>query len=90
MFLISKPHRIPDYRLEEIDGELLLYHPDRTKIIYCNPSASLIWQLCDGQRTAQDIIDLLNTAYNQPDIAADVTATLDLFHQHGVIEYEAD
>ena len=90
MFLTSKPHRIPDYRLEEIDGELLLYHPDRTKIIYCNPSASLIWQLCDGQRTAQDIIDLLYTAYNQPDIAADVTATLDLFHQHGVIEYEAD
>jgi hypothetical protein len=89
MPISHKPRQIPDYRLEEIDGELLLYHPDRAKIMYCNPSASLIWQLCDGQRTVAEMIALLSAAYGQPDLADDVTATLDLFHQHGAIEYEA-
>ena len=55
MTSVNKPRRKPDYRLEAIDNELLLYHPAETKILYCNETASLIWQLCDGQRTLQEI-----------------------------------
>jgi hypothetical protein len=85
----NKPRRKPDYRLEMLDNELLLYHPAETKILYCNESASLIWQLCDGQRTPREIADLLAAAF--PDeataIADDVQSTLQQFSQHGAIEF---
>jgi hypothetical protein len=72
-----------------IDGELLLYHPTQTKILYCNQTASLVWELCDGRRTVQEIITLLSEAYPEAaeTICADVEAILQQFHQHGAIEY---
>ncbi len=85
----NKPHRKPDYRLEVIDNELLLFHPTETKILYCNESASLIWQLCDGQRTSQEITALLAAAFPEETnaIADDVQSTLRQFSQHGAIEF---
>ena len=84
----TTPRRKPDYRLEQIDDELLLYHPGQTQILYCNQTASLIWHLCDGRLTTQEIIDLLGAAF--PDahqtIATDVAATLQQFQQYGAIE----
>ena len=84
----DKPCREPDYRLESIDDELLLYHPGETKMLYCNQTASLIWGLCDGSRTVEEITYLLCEAF--PDAAdtipADVEATLEQFHQHGAIK----
>ena len=89
MSLQSTPWRKPDYRLEQIDDELLLYHPNQTQILYCNQTASLIWNLCDGRLTAQEIIDLLGAAFPEArqTIAADVTATLEQFQQYGAIEW---
>ena len=59
--------RIPIQRytfvLEEMDEESLLYHDGLKKTIYLNETATIIWKLCDGTRTIQDIIDLLNQAY---------------------------
>jgi hypothetical protein len=85
----DKPCQRPDYRLESIDGELLLYHPGQTKILYCNQTASLVWGLCDGQLSVGEITGLLSEAF--PDAAdtipADVKATLEQFHQHGAIRY---
>jgi hypothetical protein len=89
MELSCKPRQALDFRLEQLDGELLLYHPGQTTIMYCNPTASLIWGLCDGQRSVQDIIALLSAAYEQAGaaVAADVEATLEQFYQHGAIVY---
>ncbi len=85
----TKPRRKPDYRLEVIDNELLLFHPAETKILYCNESASLIWQLCDGQRTPQEITALLAAAFPEETeaIVDDVQSTLRQFSQHGAIEF---
>jgi hypothetical protein len=58
----TKPKQKPDYRLEVLDNELLLYHLNETKILYCNQTASLIWQLCDGQHTVADITMLISDA----------------------------
>ncbi len=89
MELSCKPRQTPDFRLEQLDGELLLYHPGQTTIMYCNPTASLVWGLCDGQRSVQDIIGLLSAAYERTAaaIGADVEATLEQFYQHGAIGY---
>jgi hypothetical protein len=85
----NKPRRMSEYRLEKMDEEFLLFDPAQTKILYCNETASLIWQLCDGTRTTQQVIATLSDAY--PDaanvIANDVDATLKLFLENGAIEY---
>ncbi len=85
----NKPRRKPNYRMEMIDDELLLFHPAQTKILYCNETASLIWQLCDGQHTHQEITALLAAAFPEAAdaMADDVTATLQQFSQHDAIEF---
>jgi hypothetical protein len=85
----KKPLRRPDYRLEAIDNELLLFHPAQSQILYCNETASMIWQLCDGQRTPQEITALLATAFPEAAdrVADDVETTLKQFSRHGAIEF---
>lgn len=89
MNLDGLPKQNPAYRLEALDGEVLLYSQDDTRILYCNPSASLIWQLCDGTRTAGEIVATLCAAF--PDAAEsvpqDVEAALGELEQHGAIEW---
>ena len=88
--LTSKPQRKPDYRLEELDGEILLYHLDQTRILYFNQTASLIWNLCDGKLTVSEMVALLQDAYPEATeaIAADVEATLKTFLDSGAIFLE--
>ena len=84
----SKPRRKTDYRLEQLDGEMVLYHPSETKVLYFNQTASLIWQLCDGERTAADMIRLLSESYPESagEIASDVHSTLQQFEEQGCVE----
>lgn len=89
------PKNIPvpntEFRLEEFDGELLLYHPGLTQTVYLNPTASLVWQLCDGKRSAGEIMELLRESF--PDgggsIEKDVTTTLEMFDQYGAVRLRA-
>ena len=87
MMFTNKPQRTPNYQLEQIDDELLLFHPSETSILYCNATASLVWQLCDGQRTVQEIINLLKDAYPEAEetLADDIKSSLDQFAQQGAI-----
>ena len=89
MELSGNPLRHPEFRLEQIDDELLLYHPGQTKILYCNPTASLVWQLCDGERTVEEIVNLLREGFPEASasIQPDVEATLRQFASHGAISF---
>ncbi len=85
----NRPCRRPGYCLEAIDNELLLFHPAQSQIMYCNETASVIWQLCDGQRTPQEIVELLTAAYPEAAeaMSGDVETTLHQFSQHSAIEW---
>ena len=77
----SIPQRQPQYQIEEIDGEMLLYSAESTETIYLNNTGSIIWELCDGVRTIQEIIDLLKESYpdHSTNLESDVTELLDEF-----------
>jgi len=83
------PRSVSRCRLERIGDEVLLYHPGLTKAVYLNGTASLIWQLCDGQRSDEDIVVLLREAFPDEgaDIAGDVYTTLQRFSDEGTIEF---
>ena len=87
--MTDRPRRKSDYHLEEIDGELLIYHPTESTVVYCNQTASLIWHLCDGTHTVAEISALLCEAYPEAatSIPADVDATLRTLTQQQVIEW---
>lgn len=82
------PRQKPDYRLERLGSEMLLYHPARTRAIYLNETASIIWALCDGVRTTAEIVDLLKEAFPEEAgrIGAQVDAILRQFIEQDVIE----
>ncbi len=80
---------IPDkeFTLEELDNELLLYHPTKTTTVYMNETASIIWRLCDGKRNIAEITDLIRDSYPEAGDRAreEVEATLQTFSDHGAI-----
>lgn len=85
----STPFPDRDFALEELDNELLLYHPTKTTTVYMNETASIIWRLCDGERTVGEIVDLIKESYPEAgtDVEQDVESTLKMFQEHGAISY---
>ncbi len=83
------PKGISGFELEEIDGELLLYSPSSTRSVFMNSTASVIWRLCDGEQTVDQIIDLLSEAFPEASesIKQDVTDSINLFIENGAIEF---
>ena len=77
----------PDIVVEEIDGEILLYRPSTHKAIHLNGTAALIWKLCDGTRTVNEVIDCLSSQF--PDarssIACEVQESIDQLLRDGAL-----
>lgn len=83
------PRQVSQFRLERLDDDLLLYHPGLTKTVHLNETASLIWQLCDGVRSIEDIATMLQETFpdTAAEIAADVEAALSRLADEGAIEF---
>lgn len=82
------PKQCAGFLIEKMDGEMVLFHPARNIIIHSNETAALIWQMCDGNNTVQDIVDILSGAY--PDaraqIAKDVPETIQKLRAQGALD----
>ncbi len=76
--LDDKPIRNESCHMEELDDEVLLYNPANNKTLYINKSASVIWQLCNGDQSVEDIIKMIQDAYpgNSNDLRQDILDTL--------------
>jgi pyrroloquinoline quinone biosynthesis protein D len=68
----------PDAQVEEMDGGALLYKFGEAQALSLNETALLIWKLCDGSRTADDIVGFLSGHYpdNAKEIATQVAETI--------------
>ncbi len=53
----------PDCVFEEMDSEALIYNPSAASTLHLNESSAVIWKLLDGERTVDDIIDMLKEAF---------------------------
>jgi hypothetical protein len=85
--------RIPTHQdgvhFEELAGESLLFNEATRKTIYLNEAASAIWKLCDGTRSVEELVALLEQAYSDPthDFAGDVHAALASLFAEGVLKW---
>jgi pyrroloquinoline quinone biosynthesis protein D len=81
------PKQAFGFFVEEMEGENLLYRLGTHKAIHLNETATLIWKLCDGSRTVQDIVDLLKQEFpdSEADIAVDVREAVELLAGEGAL-----
>lgn len=81
------PTPVKGVEMEVVENEVLLYHPQQTRAVYLNPTAALVWGLCDGSRPVHEIIRILGESYPEAVAALteDVLGTLNQLHESGVL-----
>ena len=86
--LYVKPTR-KAVRAIEVEGETMLHDPATQQVYVLNPTAALIWSLCDGNHTIAQMIDAVKTQFSQTalaDIPQDVDQTLAWFNEYGLLQ----
>ena len=84
------PEAVPQpqtgFHEEEIDQELVLYHAETARVVYLNPAATVVWRLCDGQRSLEEIITMVEQAYPEGEkIGVDIHLAVSEFIDFGAI-----
>lgn len=84
----SVPLRVAGFQAEALDGEVVLLHPAQNTIIHSNQTGALIWNLCDGLRSVDEIIQVLSAAYPESarEIASDVPQTIQALLERGALQ----
>jgi hypothetical protein len=71
----------------EVRGDISLYDAQNERVLVLNGTASDVWRLCDGEQTADDIVQLLAKAYKVPaqQITLDVRRTIRQLIEEGFL-----
>ena len=81
------PRQKAGYEAADLDGEFMLYHSAEAKALYLNETASLIWKLCDGERSVESIRGLLRDAYpDAHELPAQVDEAFQVLVREGAVE----
>lgn len=70
-------------RYDEVREEHLLLIPEGA--VRLNPTALAVLQLCDGERTLEEIAATLSERYDGAEVGDDVQALLDALAQRGLV-----
>jgi hypothetical protein len=84
-----RPCRRPDVVRQSAGKETLLYDPIADAVHVLNPTALLIWELCDGEHRIEDMEAALKHRYRVPeeaDVGEGIVDTLDAFAKQGLLE----
>lgn len=82
---MTRPRLVTGARLryDEVREEHLLLIPEGA--VRLNPTAVEVLELCDGQRSTQEIVDALAARYDGADLSDDVRGLLESMTQRGVV-----
>lgn len=74
----STPRPASGCAIEVMGDEVVVYNPASDHVHYLSDTAAVIWQLCDGTRTVDEIVELLRGAYPDSidEISQDVNTTI--------------
>lgn len=82
----QKPRRVDGLEAHEVDDGYVVYHTETDRVHYLNASASVVYELCDGERTETEIEDLVGAAWEMPEPPrAEVQTCLAQLRAEGVI-----
>jgi Coenzyme PQQ synthesis protein D (PqqD) len=61
--------RNPKVEEAPLQGELMLFDPDRSKFFVLNPTMAVVWRGCDGQTTFEGMLDAIRASFSEADTA---------------------
>jgi pyrroloquinoline quinone biosynthesis protein D len=70
-------------RYDEVREEHLLLVPEGA--VRLNPTAVAVLELCDGERSVEDIVGVLSERYGGADVGEDVRGLVDAMAQRGLV-----
>lgn len=65
------PRQADNLEVNEVADGCIVYQPDRERVHYLNHTAALVLAFCNGQNRAEEIPDILKTAYDLPQPPSD-------------------
>jgi pyrroloquinoline quinone biosynthesis protein D len=82
---MTRPRLVTGARLryDEVRQEHVLLIPEGA--VRLNPSAAEVLELCDGERSLDDIVGALSARYEGTDVRDDVLALVDAMTQRGLV-----
>ena len=82
---MTRPRLITGARLryDEVREEHLLLIPEGA--VRLNPTAAEVLELCDGERSLDDIVEALSARYEGTDLRDDVVELVDAMAQKGLV-----
>jgi hypothetical protein len=86
----QNPRRLESLEVNEAEDGLVIYDPGRDIVHHLNPSAAVIFDLCDGTRDADSIARVLGEAYDlgTPPLEDALAGLRDLADRH-LISWDA-
>ena len=85
----ARPVRKQGLIVQDMGRESLIYSAEGKVIHVLNPTAKLIWELCDGTHTTEDMERELKMNFftsKEHNVVEDIKRTLDLFVSKGIID----
>jgi len=82
---MTRPRLVTGARLryDEVREEHLLLVPEGA--VRLNPTAAQVLELCDGERSLDDIVGALSERYGGADVRDDVRELVDAMAQRGLV-----
>jgi len=84
----DRPLKREDIVCRDMGTETLLYDARAEAIHLLNPTALLIWNLCDGNHSLRDVDKELRAAFSlaaEHDVLADIQQTVDTFAKNNLL-----
>jgi len=82
---MTRPRLLTGARLryDEVREEHVLLIPEG--VVRLNPSAAQVLELCDGERSLDDIVGAISARYEGVDVRDDVLELVDAMAQRGLV-----
>ncbi len=83
----DRPHRVSGITEYEVEDELVLYDPRNDHAHVLNATAAVVWWMCDGEHSVDQIVAELADLYDTESsrIAGDVSTVLKDLASSGLI-----
>jgi hypothetical protein len=59
--------RNPKIEEAPLQGELMLFDPDRSKFFVLNPTMAVVWRGCDGKTSFEGMLDAIRSSFSEAD-----------------------
>ena len=82
---MTRPRLVTGARLryDEVRAEHVLLIPEGA--VWLNPTAAEVLELCDGERSLDDIVGALSARYGGADVRDDILELVDAMTQRGLV-----